>query len=180
MLAKHELLKVPLIGWTWYFLEVVFCKRKWEEDKKAVTNGLNQLKDYPENMWVSQMHRSHHFSIEFRRSPVTNPLRRPVLAKKRKKRKVNQLLNQIYAVYTHTQKMKISLVEGILLFEQNITVKTVLYTCVLVCISRYCCIVKAPDSPRRSTTYLWRWPTGAAATTLLQQITTTHSASYGS
>ncbi|KAG7283176.1 hypothetical protein CRUP_000538 [Coryphaenoides rupestris] len=52
VLAKHELLKVPLIGWTWYFLEVVFCKRKWEEDKKAVTNGLNQLKDYPENMWV--------------------------------------------------------------------------------------------------------------------------------
>ncbi|XP_029926598.1 1-acyl-sn-glycerol-3-phosphate acyltransferase gamma [Myripristis murdjan] len=52
VLAKHELLKVPLIGWTWYFLEVVFCKRKWEEDRKAVTNGLNQLKDYPENMWV--------------------------------------------------------------------------------------------------------------------------------
>ncbi|XP_071393163.1 1-acyl-sn-glycerol-3-phosphate acyltransferase gamma [Centroberyx affinis] len=52
VLAKHELLKVPLIGWTWYFLEVVFCKRKWEEDKKAVTNGLTQLKDYPENMWV--------------------------------------------------------------------------------------------------------------------------------
>ncbi|CAL8254483.1 unnamed protein product [Lota lota] len=52
VLAKHELLKVPLIGWTWYFLEVVFCKRKWEEDKKTVTNGLNQLKDYPENMWV--------------------------------------------------------------------------------------------------------------------------------
>lgn len=52
VIAKHELLKVPLIGWTWYFLEVVFCKRKWEEDKKAVTNGLNQLKDYPEKMWV--------------------------------------------------------------------------------------------------------------------------------
>ncbi|XP_056148038.1 1-acyl-sn-glycerol-3-phosphate acyltransferase gamma [Lampris incognitus] len=52
VLAKHELLKVPLIGWTWYFLEVVFCKRKWEEDKRAVTDGLNQLRDYPENMWV--------------------------------------------------------------------------------------------------------------------------------
>lgn len=52
VLAKHELLKVPLIGWTWYFLEIVFCKRKWEEDRKTVFSGLNRLKDYPECMWV--------------------------------------------------------------------------------------------------------------------------------
>ncbi|KAI5090013.1 1-acyl-sn-glycerol-3-phosphate acyltransferase gamma, partial [Silurus meridionalis] len=51
VLAKQELLKVPLIGWTWYFLEIVFCKRKWEEDKETVFRGLNQLKDYPEYMW---------------------------------------------------------------------------------------------------------------------------------
>ncbi|KAJ4933022.1 hypothetical protein JOQ06_029860 [Pogonophryne albipinna] len=51
VLAKHELLKVPLIGWTWYFLEIVFCKRKWEEDRKTVFNSLNRLKDYPEYMW---------------------------------------------------------------------------------------------------------------------------------
>lgn len=53
VLAKHELLKVPLIGWTWYFLEIVFCKRKWEEDRKTVFSGLDRLKDYPEHMWVS-------------------------------------------------------------------------------------------------------------------------------
>lgn len=52
VLAKHELLKVPLIGWTWYFLEIVFCKRKWEEDRDTVFKGLGQLKDYPEFMWV--------------------------------------------------------------------------------------------------------------------------------
>lgn len=52
VLAKHELLKVPLIGWTWYFLEIVFCKRKWEEDRNTVFKGLNRLKDYPEYMWV--------------------------------------------------------------------------------------------------------------------------------
>lgn len=52
VLAKHELLKVPLIGWTWYFIEMVFCKRNWAEDKKAVINGLNNLKDFPEKMWV--------------------------------------------------------------------------------------------------------------------------------
>ncbi|TSK17908.1 1-acyl-sn-glycerol-3-phosphate acyltransferase gamma [Bagarius yarrelli] len=51
VLAKQELLKVPLIGWTWYFLEIVFCKRKWEEDRDTVFKGLNQLKDYPEYMW---------------------------------------------------------------------------------------------------------------------------------
>lgn len=54
MLAKHELLKVPLIGWTWYFLEIVFCKRRWEEDRKTVFTGLKRLKDYPECMWVSK------------------------------------------------------------------------------------------------------------------------------
>lgn len=53
VLAKHELLKVPLVGWTWYFLEIVFCKRKWEEDRDTVFSGLNRLKDYPEYMWVS-------------------------------------------------------------------------------------------------------------------------------
>ncbi|XP_060754819.1 1-acyl-sn-glycerol-3-phosphate acyltransferase gamma [Neoarius graeffei] len=51
VLAKRELLKVPLVGWTWYFLEIVFCKRKWEEDRETVFKGLNQLKDYPEYMW---------------------------------------------------------------------------------------------------------------------------------
>uniref|UniRef100_A0A4W5LHQ7 1-acylglycerol-3-phosphate O-acyltransferase 3 n=1 Tax=Hucho hucho TaxID=62062 RepID=A0A4W5LHQ7_9TELE len=51
VLAKHELLKVPLIGWTWYFLEIVFCKRKWEEDRDTVFRGLDRLKDYPEFMW---------------------------------------------------------------------------------------------------------------------------------
>lgn len=53
MLAKRELLFVPLIGWTWYFLEIVFCKRKWEEDRDTVVGGLRRLADYPEYMWVS-------------------------------------------------------------------------------------------------------------------------------
>ncbi|KAJ8252953.1 hypothetical protein GJAV_G00207550 [Gymnothorax javanicus] len=51
VLAKRELLKVPLIGWTWYFLEIVFCKRKWEEDRDTVFSGLERLRDYPEYMW---------------------------------------------------------------------------------------------------------------------------------
>ncbi|XP_075053647.1 1-acyl-sn-glycerol-3-phosphate acyltransferase gamma [Mixophyes fleayi] len=51
VLAKKELLMVPLIGWTWYFLEIVFCKRKWEEDRDTVLQGLHSLRDYPEYMW---------------------------------------------------------------------------------------------------------------------------------
>ncbi|KAF7251251.1 1-acyl-sn-glycerol-3-phosphate acyltransferase gamma [Varanus komodoensis] len=51
VLAKKELLYVPLIGWTWYFLEIVFCKRKWEEDRDTVIKGLKRLSDYPEYMW---------------------------------------------------------------------------------------------------------------------------------
>ena len=54
VLAKRELLYVPLIGWTWYFLEIVFCKRKWEEDRDAVIKGLRRLASYPEYVWVSE------------------------------------------------------------------------------------------------------------------------------
>lgn len=60
VLAKRELLYVPLIGWTWYFLEIVFCKRKWEEDRDTVVEGLKRLADYPEYMWVSEAARGRH------------------------------------------------------------------------------------------------------------------------
>ncbi|XP_054590735.1 1-acyl-sn-glycerol-3-phosphate acyltransferase delta isoform X1 [Nothobranchius furzeri] len=51
VLAKKELAYVPVIGWMWYFLEIVFCKRKWEEDRTTVTQSLQNLKDYPEHFW---------------------------------------------------------------------------------------------------------------------------------
>uniref|UniRef100_A0A8C1D7L0 1-acyl-sn-glycerol-3-phosphate acyltransferase delta n=2 Tax=Cyprinus carpio TaxID=7962 RepID=A0A8C1D7L0_CYPCA len=51
VLAKKELSFVPVIGWMWYFLEIVFCKRKWEEDRKTVVQSLRNLRDYPENFW---------------------------------------------------------------------------------------------------------------------------------
>ncbi|CAH2250882.1 1-acyl-sn-glycerol-3-phosphate acyltransferase delta isoform X1, partial [Pelobates cultripes] len=51
VLAKKELSYVPVIGWMWYFLEIVFCKRKWEEDRKTVMQGLRNLRDYPEHFW---------------------------------------------------------------------------------------------------------------------------------
>ncbi|XP_017268240.1 1-acyl-sn-glycerol-3-phosphate acyltransferase delta [Kryptolebias marmoratus] len=51
VLAKKELAYVPVIGWMWYFLEIVFCKRKWEEDRTTVTQSLQKLHDYPEKFW---------------------------------------------------------------------------------------------------------------------------------
>ncbi|TWW78752.1 1-acyl-sn-glycerol-3-phosphate acyltransferase delta [Takifugu flavidus] len=51
VLAKKELSYVPIIGWMWYFLEIVFCKRKWEEDRRTVAESLQNLHDYPENFW---------------------------------------------------------------------------------------------------------------------------------
>ncbi|KAJ8248281.1 hypothetical protein GJAV_G00240320 [Gymnothorax javanicus] len=51
VLAKKELAYVPLIGWMWYFLEIVFCKRKWEEDRRTVAQSLQNIRDYPENYW---------------------------------------------------------------------------------------------------------------------------------
>ncbi|XP_071754120.1 1-acyl-sn-glycerol-3-phosphate acyltransferase delta [Centroberyx gerrardi] len=51
VLAKKELAYVPVIGWMWYFLEIVFCKRKWEEDRRTVAESLQNLQDYPENFW---------------------------------------------------------------------------------------------------------------------------------
>ncbi|CAG09457.1 unnamed protein product, partial [Tetraodon nigroviridis] len=51
VMAKKELRFLPIIGWMWYFLEIVFCKRKWEEDRRTVAESLQNLHDYPENFW---------------------------------------------------------------------------------------------------------------------------------
>lgn len=51
VMAKKELAYMPIIGWMWYFLEIVFCKRNWEEDRRTVLQSLEHLRDYPENFW---------------------------------------------------------------------------------------------------------------------------------
>ncbi|XP_010865629.1 1-acyl-sn-glycerol-3-phosphate acyltransferase delta [Esox lucius] len=50
-LAKKELSYMPIIGWMWYFLEMVFIKRKWEEDETCFVQSLQNLRDYPEKFW---------------------------------------------------------------------------------------------------------------------------------
>ncbi|XP_061766408.1 1-acyl-sn-glycerol-3-phosphate acyltransferase delta isoform X2 [Nerophis ophidion] len=56
VLAKKELAYVPIIGWMWYFMEIVFCKRKWEDDRKTVAQSLQNLRDYPEKYWEPALH----------------------------------------------------------------------------------------------------------------------------
>ena len=36
----------------WYFTEMVFCTRKWEQDRKTVSKSLLHLRDYPEKYFV--------------------------------------------------------------------------------------------------------------------------------
>lgn len=58
VLAKKELAYVPIIGWMWYFTEMVFCTRKWEQDRKTVAKSLLHLRDYPEKYFVRKAHTS--------------------------------------------------------------------------------------------------------------------------
>lgn len=43
---------MPIIGWMWYFTEMVFCTRKWEQDRKTMSQSLLHLRDYPEKYFV--------------------------------------------------------------------------------------------------------------------------------
>lgn len=52
VVAKRELAFMPLVGWTWCFMEVVFLRRRWAEDFHTVKHSLQRLKDYPENIWL--------------------------------------------------------------------------------------------------------------------------------
>jgi lysophosphatidic acid acyltransferase/lysophosphatidylinositol acyltransferase len=52
VLAKKELAYVPIIGWMWYFTEMIFCTRKWEQDRRTVATSLMHLRDYPEKYFV--------------------------------------------------------------------------------------------------------------------------------
>lgn len=38
----------------WYFTEMVFCTRKWEQDRKTVSQSLLHLRDYPEKYFVRE------------------------------------------------------------------------------------------------------------------------------
>lgn len=53
----------------WYFTEMVFCTRKWEQDRKTVSKSLLHLRDYPEKYFVRKTLGSH---TPVRTSPAPN------------------------------------------------------------------------------------------------------------
>ena len=72
VLAKKELAYVPIIGWMWYFTEMVFCTRKWEQDRKTVSESLLHLRDYPEKYFVSARPAGHPVTLAHAQAIVTH------------------------------------------------------------------------------------------------------------
>lgn len=42
----------------WYFVEMIFCTRKWEQDRQTVAKSLLHLRDYPEKYLVCRQRSS--------------------------------------------------------------------------------------------------------------------------
>jgi 1-acyl-sn-glycerol-3-phosphate acyltransferase len=53
VVAKNELKYLPILGWSWYFSEYVFVKRKWESDQKVLAKDINQITQYPNGYFYS-------------------------------------------------------------------------------------------------------------------------------
>ncbi|KAG8444475.1 hypothetical protein GDO86_009592 [Hymenochirus boettgeri] len=110
VLAKKELSYVPVIGWMWYFLEIVFCKRKWEEDRKTVMQGLYNLRDYPEHFWflihcegTRFTEKKHEFSMQIAEAKGLPKLKHHLLPRtKGFAITVQSLRNVVSAVYDST------------------------------------------------------------------------------
>jgi len=50
--VKKMLKYVPILGWAWTFSDTVFLERNWDKDQDTLRNGLKELQDYPDPMWV--------------------------------------------------------------------------------------------------------------------------------
>ncbi len=53
VLAKKELLFAPVIGWSWFFAEILFMERDWSKDQKVLEDRIESLCSWPEPFWVS-------------------------------------------------------------------------------------------------------------------------------
>jgi len=43
---------VPVIGWSWYFLEYIFLARSWDKDRPHLVKAIRRLGDFPFPFWV--------------------------------------------------------------------------------------------------------------------------------
>uniref|UniRef100_A0A803KM52 1-acylglycerol-3-phosphate O-acyltransferase n=1 Tax=Chenopodium quinoa TaxID=63459 RepID=A0A803KM52_CHEQI len=51
-IMKDVLKYLPVIGWSMWFSEYIFVKRKWTEDQSILKSGYEKLKDFPFPFWL--------------------------------------------------------------------------------------------------------------------------------
>ncbi|KAL2940910.1 1-acyl-sn-glycerol-3-phosphate acyltransferase 2 [Bienertia sinuspersici] len=52
-IMKNVLKYLPVIGWSMWFSEYIFVKRRWAEDQSTLTSGYEKLKDFPIPFWLA-------------------------------------------------------------------------------------------------------------------------------
>ncbi|KAH9615209.1 hypothetical protein KSS87_021853, partial [Heliosperma pusillum] len=52
-IMKDVLKYLPVIGWSMWFSEYIFVKRRWAKDERTLTSGLENLKDFPVPFWLA-------------------------------------------------------------------------------------------------------------------------------
>jgi len=50
--AKKEIKYVPVMGWNWFFGEVIFLERNWEKDRASLDKKIGRLLDYENTMML--------------------------------------------------------------------------------------------------------------------------------
>eukprot|EP00050_Salpingoeca_kvevrii_P012912 m.25622 g.25622 ORF g.25622 m.25622 type:complete len:369 (-) comp4460_c0_seq1:173-1279(-) len=51
-LLKKELRYIPVLGWSWWFLEYIFLQRNWEHDRIHLRKSFQRLVDFPLAFWM--------------------------------------------------------------------------------------------------------------------------------
>ena len=50
---KYELKYIPVMGWSWSANEYIFIKRVWETDSKVLTKEINEICNYPKELFYN-------------------------------------------------------------------------------------------------------------------------------
>jgi len=50
--SKKEICYVPVIGWNWFFGEIIFLERNWEKDRSSLDKKIGRLLDYENTMML--------------------------------------------------------------------------------------------------------------------------------
>lgn len=88
-MSKDELKYLPVVGWCLWMSDIIFLKRRWQQDKKDLGRKLNELYDYDQMIlgifaegtrWSPEKQRA---AIEFAKSRSLEPLQHHLLPRTR-------------------------------------------------------------------------------------------------